>query len=207
MTLRLRDGVEADLGVWTIPCRTSLLLVARSIGEVKSPDVSHATATSTIVASKVRVDRESAERRSYRALEPVPLLRALRLYGVPNEPITVALQVRDRFLLPESLSPLTTPLTLDLERGREETVPLQFEALAGSMDIAVDAPAARATFADGTITPIVRDARAGLLRAGPMRPGVYSVEVCADAGCSRVVHRFDSVTVTALEVTVLPSEK
>lgn len=207
MTLQLREGQEVDLGVWTIPCRTSLLLVARPIGDVKWPDVSHATVTSTMAAQKIRVDRESAERRSYRALEPVPLLRALRLYGVPNEPVTVALQVRDRFLLPESVSPLPNPLTLDLERGREEIVPLQFDALAGSMDIAVDAPAGRATFSDGTITPIARDERAGLLRAGPLRPGVYGVEVCADPACARIVHRFGDVTVTALEVTVLPSGK
>jgi len=124
---------------------------------------------------------------------------------VPSEPVTVALQVRDRFLLPEPVSPLPNPLALDLERGREEIVPLQFEALAGSMDIAVDAPAARATFADGTITRIVRDEAAGLLRAGPLRPGVYSVEVCADPACSRVMRRFSGVTVTALSITVLPS--
>jgi hypothetical protein len=73
------------------------------------------------------------------------------------------------------------------------------------MDIAVDAPAARAIFADGTITPIVRDKAAGLLRAGPLRPGVYSVEVCADSDCSRVLRRFGDVTVSALAITVLPS--
>jgi hypothetical protein len=128
----------------------------------------------------------------------------MRLYGVPDEPVTVALQVRDRFLLPERVSPLPNPLTLDLERGREEIVPLQFDALAGSMDIAVDAPAARAIFADGTVTTIVREDTAGLLRAGPLRPGVYSVEVCADPDCSRVMRRFGDVAVTALSVTVLP---
>jgi hypothetical protein len=207
MRLQLREGQEVDLGVWTIPCRTSLLLVARPIGDVKAPDLSHATATATIAASKIRVDREAAERRGYRALEPLPLLRALRLYGVPNEPVNVALRVHDRFLLPESISPLPNPLALDLERGREETVPLQFEALAGSLDIAVDAPAARAISVDGTITRIERDERAGLLRAGPLRPGVYSVDVCADPACARVTHRFGDVTVTALSVTVLPPAK
>lgn len=213
MTLQLRHGQELDLGVWTIPCRPSILLVPRPIGDVTTlpatdprsrPDVSHATVASAIAASAIRVDRESAERKSYRALEALPLLRARRLYGVPNEPVTVALSVRDRLLLPESVSPLPNPLALDLARGREEIVPLQFDALAGSMDIAVDAPAARAIFANGTITPIVRDKAAGLLRAGPLKPGVYNVEVCADPGCSRVTRRFDGVTVTALSVTVLP---
>jgi hypothetical protein len=213
MTIQLQDGQELDLGPWTISCRPSLLLVAQPIGDVKAlpagdpkahPDVSHAAVTSSITASAVRVDRESAQRRTYRTPESVPLLRAMRLYGVPNEPVTVALSVRDRLLLPESVSPLPNPLALDLARGREEIVPLQFDALAGSMDIAVDAPAARAIFANGTITPIVRDKAAGLLRAGPLKPGVYNVEVCADPGCSRVTRRFDGVTVTALSVTVLP---
>jgi hypothetical protein len=206
MTLQLQDGQEIDLGVWTITCRPSILLVPRAIGDVTT-DVSHATVVSTIAASEVRVDRASAERRSYRALEPLPLLRSMRLYGVPSEPVKVALQVRDRFLLPVPVSPLPNPLTLDLGRGREEVVPLQFDALAGSIDVAVDAPAARAVFADGTIAPIVRDEKAGLLRAGPLKPGVYSVEVCADPGCSRVTRRFGGVTVTALSVTVLPSAK
>ena len=204
MTLQLRQGQELDLGVWTIPCRSSILLVPRPIGDVTT-DVSHATVASTIAASQIRVDRESAKRRGYRALETLPLLRAMRLYGVPNEPVTVALEVRDRFLLPEPLSPLRNPLVLDLARGREEIVPLQFTALAGSMDLLVDAPAARATFADGTIARIVRDKSAGLLRAGPLRPGAYSVDVCADPACSRVTRRFGDVTVTALSVTVLPS--
>ena len=207
MTLQLREGKEVDLGVWTIPCRTSLLLVAQPIGDVKTPDVSQAAVTSKTAPQKIRVDREAAERRSYSALEPKPLLHALRLYGVPNEPVTVALQVRDRFLLPESVSVPASPLTLDLERGREETVPVQFEALAGSLDIVMDAPAARAISADGTITPIARDEKLKQFRAGPLRPGVYSVEVCADPVCSSVVHRFGEVTVTALEVTVLPSAK
>ena len=61
------------------------------------------------------------------------------------------------------------------------------------------------TFADGTITRIVRDEKAGLLRAGPLPPGVYRVEVCADPACSRVLNRFGDVTVTAHTVTVLPS--
>jgi hypothetical protein len=213
MSVQLQEGQVADLGVWTIPCRPSILLLARPIGDLttlpatdprRQPDVSHAAVTSTIAASEVRVDRASADRRRYGAPENLPLLRAMRLYGLPSEPVTVALQVRDRLLLPELVSPSPNPLTLDLGRGRETIVPLQFEALAGSMDIAVDAPAARATFADGTITRIVRDEAAGLLRAGPLRPGVYSVEVCADPDCSRVMRRFGDVTVTALSVTVLP---
>jgi hypothetical protein len=213
-TLQLRQGQEVDLGVWTIPCRPSILLVPRPIGDVTTlpvtdasmrPDVSHATVASTIAASEIRVDRASAQRRSYRALEAQPLLRAMRLYGVPSEPVTVALQVRDRFLLPEPVSPLPNPLALDLARGREEVVPLQFEALAGSIDITVDAPAARAIFADGRITRIVRDDASGLLRAGPLRPGVYGVEVCADPACSRIMRRFGDVTVTAFSVTVLPA--
>jgi hypothetical protein len=205
MTLQLQDGQEVDLGVWTIRCRPSMVLVPRPIGgATKPPDVSHATVTSTIAASAVRVDRESADRRSYRVPETLPLLRAMRLYGIPSEPVTVALQVRDRFLLPESVSPLPNGFALNLERGREEIVPLQFDALAGSIDVAVDAPAARAIFADGTIAPIVHD-KSGQLRAGPLRPGAYSVEVCVDSGCSGVKRRFDNVTVTALSVTVLPS--
>jgi hypothetical protein len=215
-SVQVQEGQEADLGVWTIPCRPSILLLARPIGDVtalpatdprRQPDVSHAAVTSTIAASEVRVDRESADRRRYGAPEILPLLRSMRLYGVASEPVKVSLQVHDRFLLPEPVSPLPNPLTLDLERGREEVVPLQFDALAGSMDIAVDAPAARAIFADGTITPIVRDEAAGLLRAGPLRPGVYSVEVCVDPACSRVMRRFDGVTVTALSVAALPPGK
>src|SRR6185436_13485247 len=56
-TLQLRDGQEVDLGVWTIACRPSILLVPKPIGEVTMPDVSHATVKSTIAASEVRVDR------------------------------------------------------------------------------------------------------------------------------------------------------
>ena len=207
MSLQVDDGQETDLGMWTIPCRPSILLLPRPIGEGATlPDVSHATVASTIAASEVRVDRESADRRRYDAPESLPLLCSMRLYGVPSEPVKVALQVRDRFLLPEPVSPLPNPLTLNLERGREQVVPLQFDALAGSMDVVVDAPAARAIFTDGTITPIARDAGSERLRAGPLKPGVYRVEVCADPGCSRITRRFASVAVAALAVTVVPPE-
>ncbi len=213
MTLQLQEGQELDLGNWEIPCRPSILLVPRLVDDgttppppdpKRQPDVSHATVTSTIAASSVRVDSDSAKRNSYRRPDSIPILRAMRLYGVPNEPITFGLQVRDRYLLPEKLSPAPNPLVLDLDRGRENVVQLQFEALAGTIDIAADAPAARAIFADGTITMIPHDGTTGLLRAGPLRPGLYTVEVCADADCSNVARRFDGVTVKALSLTVLP---
>jgi len=64
MTLQLRQGQELDLGVWTIPCRPSILLVPRPIGDVTTlpatdprsrPDVSHATVASTIATPSAAV--------------------------------------------------------------------------------------------------------------------------------------------------------
>jgi len=97
--------------------------------------------------------------------------------------------------------PVRVSFPINLERGVKTTTNVEVAAIGGAIAIPERTGAARVSHPGGE--PRIVPAQGGGIAVDGVPPGTYAVELCGDPACTRIVRRWDAVSVARGRTVVL----